>query len=64
MEGMDDLVFGSRVRIGKVVGAEADGITDKDGTGLPCEDAVTVVVIEGLAKVEAFKHAKVPGVAD
>ena len=64
MEGMDDLVFHSRVRIGKVVGAEADGITDEDGTGLPCEDAVTAVVIEGWAEVEAFECTKVPGATD
>ena len=64
MQGMDDLVLHSRVWVGEIVWAEADGIVDEDRLGLSGEDLVASVVLEGWAKVEAFQRTEVPGVAN
>ena len=45
MECVEEFVCGSRVRVGKVVGPKADGITDNDGAGFSCEDLVAMVVL-------------------
>ena len=40
---------------------ELDGISDKDGAGGFAEYAVSAVVMESWADVEALKRAEVPG---
>ena len=45
MECVEEFVCGSGVRVWKVVGPKADGITDDDGAGFSCEDPVATVVL-------------------
>ena len=37
------------------------GVCDKDGSGSFAEDAITPIVMEGRANVEAVECAEVPG---